>query len=116
VHVSTLRSRPTVGSNDRRIARGLLAHPLGAVLLGGLVRLYAFVAVMDPFSTGRFTLIKGVDIAISARAWSHAGRVRDARFDGAVFGNSRTARFAPNIACRMRPDRGDRCPHPVGSR
>jgi hypothetical protein len=52
---------PVVGSTSAKpdaVWRGWLATFL-AVLLGGLVCFYAFVLVMDPFSTGRFTLIQG---------------------------------------------------------
>ena len=86
----------STSSSDQGAAgwRGWIATFL-AVLAGGLTVLYLFVLAADPFSTGHFGLFEGVDIAISSRSFSNAGRARDPRFDAAVIGNSRGARFSP---------------------
>jgi hypothetical protein len=65
------------------------------VLIEGLACFYISILTIDPFSTGRFTLIEGVDVTLAVRAWSNAGRARDLAFDAAIIGNSRGARFAP---------------------
>ena len=66
---------------------------LASVLLGtGLV--WLFVIALDPFSTGRLTPFAQIDIAFGPRA-SHAARVRDLRFDSAIFGNSHAYRLEP---------------------
>lgn len=57
--------------------------------------LYATVVLVDPFSTGRFSIFDTVDIAISDRMLAGAGRVRDSRFDSAIIGNSHAERFDP---------------------
>jgi hypothetical protein len=64
-------------------------------LAGATLALYAFVVLLDPFSTGQFTPIDSIDIAFSGRAEANAGRVRDPAFDSAILGNSIATRIQP---------------------
>jgi hypothetical protein len=63
----------------------------------GIVALYAAVVLVDPYSTGRFAIFDGIDVAISNRVLGNVGRVRDSRFDAAIVGNSHAARFEPAV-------------------
>jgi hypothetical protein len=67
-----------------------------ATLAAGVVALWLFVVLSDPFSTGRFTALSGIDIASSVRTHANAGRVRDPTFDSAMIGNSISTRFEPD--------------------
>lgn len=64
--------------------------------LGGLSLLFAFVIVIDPYSSGRLTPLQRVDITIKNQLYANAGRVRDSRFDAAIFGNSHAVRIDPD--------------------
>jgi len=66
-----------------------------AALLGLAGALYLAVVLLDPFSTGRFTPLQRIDIAIHSVALSNAGRVRDPSFDSAIMGNSVARRIDP---------------------
>jgi len=57
--------------------------------------LLAFVVLVDPFSVGRLTPLARVDIVSANRIYANAGRIRDPRFDAAVFGNSHAVRIHP---------------------
>jgi hypothetical protein len=84
-------SAPTVGA----LAWRRWVRLFCAVFAAGLALLYLFVVVTDPFSTGRFTVFSGVDIAFSDLSFANAGRARDLRFDVAIIGNSHAA-FEPS--------------------
>lgn len=56
-----------------------------------------FVVLCDPYSTGRFTPFRGVDIAIAKRVLANAGRVREEAFDSAIIGNSHATRLQPEL-------------------
>jgi hypothetical protein len=62
---------------------------------GIVTAIYLLVVICDPFSTGRFTPFRSIDIAFSGLIESHAGRVRDPAFDSAVIGNSIAGRIQP---------------------
>jgi hypothetical protein len=66
--------------------RWLAAFLLTTVLLG--TTLYAVIVLVDPFSTGRFTLVQGVDIASRNARLLKGAVARDAQFDAAIFGSS----------------------------
>jgi len=66
-----------------------------AALLGLAGALYLAVVLLDPFSTGRFTPLRRIDIAIHSAALSNAGRARDPSFDSAIIGNSVARRLDP---------------------
>jgi hypothetical protein len=83
------------GSAARARAWGRWLLCFAATLVGGTALLFLFVVVVDPYSTGRLTPFRDVDIAISWHHLSNAGRVRDPQFDAAVFGNSRALRLDP---------------------
>jgi len=90
VQSSIFNSEVVEGSAWKRWLMTLLA----SVLLGtGLV--WLFVIILDPFSTGRLTPLKRIDITIGPRGYTHAGRLRDPRFDAAIFGNSHAYRLEP---------------------
>jgi hypothetical protein len=85
------------GSDDRSVGAWTRWLASFAVTLGvGFFALYLLVLICDPFSTGRFTPLHGIDIAISQRALANAGRVRDPSFDAAIIGNSYATRFEPD--------------------
>jgi hypothetical protein len=67
----------------RRWIVRFLASVLCAVATG-----YAATVLCDPYSTGRFSPLNGIDIAISGRALQNYARLRVARFDSAIIGNS----------------------------
>jgi len=67
-----------------------------ATLAAGVAALWIFVVVSDPFSTGRLTPLRGIEIASSVRTLANAGRVRDPNFDSAMIGNSISTRFEPD--------------------
>jgi len=67
---------------------------LASVFLGtGLV--WFLVVVLDPFSTGRLTPFTRIAITSGSRGYTHVARVRDPRFDAAIFGNSHALRLEP---------------------
>lgn len=66
--------------------RWLAAFLLTAGILS--VVLYAGVVLIDPFSTGRFSLMQGIDIASRNPRLIKGGIARDPRFDAAIFGSS----------------------------
>lgn len=66
-----------------------------ATLAGLIGASYLLVLVIDPFSTGRFTPIKRVDVASRLPQYANAGRVRDPQFDSAIIGNSHAERLNP---------------------
>jgi hypothetical protein len=55
---------------------------------GCSVLLYAAVVLIDPFSTGRFSLTQRIDFTTSNSRLANAGLVRDLQFDGAILGDS----------------------------
>jgi hypothetical protein len=67
---------------------------LGALVTSALLFLALIVAI-DPFSTGYFTPFKNVDITTFNRLYVNAGRVRDPRFDAAIFGTSTSILINP---------------------
>jgi len=71
-----------------------LAAFAASLVISGSV-LFAFVVVMDPFSTGRLTPLTRIDMATTNRLYADAGRVRDPSFDSAVFGDSTSVRIEP---------------------
>lgn len=79
-------SASTEAREARRWRRWLAAFLLTTGLLGTFV--YAGVVLVDPFSTGRFTLIQGVDVASRNARLLKGGVARDPQFDAAVFGSS----------------------------
>jgi hypothetical protein len=56
---------------------------------------YVGIVLIDPFSTGRLTPIKRIDVATSDTVFGHAARVRDPRYDAAVIGNSHAILIDP---------------------
>lgn len=63
-------------------------HTLLLVAVAGGALLYLAVVLIDPFSTGRFSLTQRIDITTSNTRLAKAGLVRDPRFDAAIFGDS----------------------------
>ncbi len=55
----------------------------------------ASIVLLDPYSTGRLSPITRVDITVGRRLFENAARVRDLRFDAAIFGNSHAYRLEP---------------------
>jgi hypothetical protein len=61
-----------------------------AILAGLFVACYAFVVLIDPFSTGRFALTQRID-RVPHDSWfwfAKAGLIRDAQFDAILLGSS----------------------------
>jgi len=56
--------------------------------------LLAFIVLLDPFSTGRLTPLDRIDYVTNNRLYNNVARVRDPRFDAAIFGNSHAVRIA----------------------
>lgn len=90
-----MNSSTSSSENAARPGWGRWLRRFAAVFALGTGLLYALVVFSDPYSTGRFAIFDGVDIAIGNRFLSNAGRARDPRFDTAIFGNSRGRRFDP---------------------
>ncbi len=75
------------GIEDARLwRRWLAAFLLTAGVLGAV--LYAGVVLIDPFSTGRFSLTQDIDIASRNPRLIKEAVARDPRFDAAIFGSS----------------------------
>jgi hypothetical protein len=75
------------GIDDARLWRQwLAAFLLTAGVLGAV--LYTGVVLIDPFSTGRFSLTQSIDIASRNPRLIKGGVARDPRFDAAIFGSS----------------------------
>jgi hypothetical protein len=68
-----------------------------ATLAASFAGVLAAVVVLDPYSTGRLTPIRRVDIAIPTRPFNVAGLARDQRFNAAVLGNSHGLSIEPEI-------------------
>jgi hypothetical protein len=64
----------------------LLALVLGLIACTAI--LYIAVVLIDPFSTGRFSLTQRIDFATRTMRLADAGLVRDRRFDAAILGDS----------------------------
>jgi hypothetical protein len=75
--------------------RWLMSYLLSLVSI--IIAVYLLIVFCDPFSTGRFTMFRSIDIAFSGLVESHAGRVRDPAFDSAVIGNSIAGRIQPRL-------------------
>ena len=78
---------------DERVAEGPGRWRIWLLtLLSGLIAcsamLYIAVILIDPFSTGRFSLTQRIDFATRTMRLADAGLVRDLRFDAAVLGDS----------------------------
>jgi hypothetical protein len=67
---------------------------LGALVAAALL-LLALVVAIDPFSSGHFTPLTRIDITTFNRLYMNAGRVRDPRFDAAIFGSSTSILIDP---------------------
>jgi hypothetical protein len=65
------------------------------VTLLGAATLWCTVTVLDPFSTGRLTPLRRIDIASKNTLLGHAARVRDPRFNAAIIGNSHAIPLDP---------------------
>ncbi|MGH6768106.1 MAG: hypothetical protein ACRECO_03685 [Xanthobacteraceae bacterium] len=78
---------------SRRWRRWLIT--LVSIIAGTMALVYGGVLLLDPFSTGRFTPIKRIDIATKNITMGHVARVRDLRFDAAIVGNSHAVTFDP---------------------
>src|SRR5262249_42867152 len=63
--------------------------------LAGSGMLYLAVVLIDPFSTGRFSLTQRIDIATKNKRLYSAGLVRDLRFNAALFGDSTSFALDP---------------------
>lgn len=74
------------GREARRWRRWLATFLLTTALLG--TALYAGVVLIDPFSTGRFSMVSGIDVASRNARLLKGGIARDPQFDAAVFGSS----------------------------
>src|SRR6202521_1926374 len=74
--------------------RRWLAILVVALATGALLFL-ALVVVIDPYSSGHFTPFTSVDITTFNRLYMNAGRVRDTRFDAAIFGTSTSILIDP---------------------
>jgi hypothetical protein len=80
-------------SHARLWRRWLRTFLLTAIVLGGA--LYVGVALIDPFSTSRFALVPGSDIASRNARLLKGGVARDPQFDAAIFGSSTGYPFDP---------------------
>jgi hypothetical protein len=58
--------------------------------------LYSTIVFLDPYSTGRFTPIEGVDITTDQPYYADAARVRNSMFDSAIVGNSHIMAIRPS--------------------
>lgn len=97
-------SEPAAGSTAEAHAeaawrRWLLVY--ASILAGSLAFVFVAVVVLDPFSTGRLSPVRTVSIATEKRMFAHAGRIRDPRFNAAIFGNSRAFSIEPARLGRM---------------
>jgi len=63
--------------------------------LAGSGMLYLAVVMIDPFSTGRFSLTQRIDFATDNKRLYVAGLVRDLRFNAALFGDSTSFALDP---------------------
>src|SRR5262245_6021711 len=57
---------------------------------------YLVVVLIDPFSTGRFSLTQRIDFATGNKRLYGAGLVRDERFNAALFGDSTSFALDPS--------------------
>src|SRR5262245_62393216 len=57
---------------------------------------YLVVVLIDPFSTGRFSLTQRIDFATENKRLYGAGLVRDLRFNAALFGDSTSFALDPS--------------------
>ncbi len=87
----------SISSFDRTTAAawsGWLARYL-LMLAAIAAATYLLVLLVDPFSTGRFALTQRIDVTTTNTRQANAGLVRDARFNGAIIGDSVSAALDP---------------------
>ena len=89
---STFSSEIDVAASWRRWLAILLI-----TLVTSSATVLAAVVMLDPYSTGRLTPIRRVDIAIPTRTFVVAGLARDPRFNAAILGNSHGMSIEPEI-------------------
>lgn len=89
-------SNTTIGERAADVApwsRWLMIFVTVTIL--GATTLWCAVIALDPFSTGRLTPIRRIDIASKNTLLGHAARVRDPRFNAAIIGNSHAIPLDP---------------------
>jgi hypothetical protein len=73
--------------------RWLIAFALFSA--AGLALLYAFIMLVDPYTTGRFALTQRLDRVSKNQFFAKAGIIRDPQFDAAIFGASTAGSLDP---------------------
>jgi hypothetical protein len=68
---------------------------MAATIAMTMLAAFAFVVLVDPFSTGRMTAVERIDYVSGNRVYDSVARVRDQRFDAAVIGTSVAVRISP---------------------
>ena len=81
------------GADLARWSRWLVIFLTVTIL--GATTLWCTVILLDPFSTGRLTPVRRVDVASKNALLGHAARVRDPRFNAAIIGNSHAIPLDP---------------------
>jgi hypothetical protein len=66
-----------------------------AFTVAGLVLLYVFIVLIDPYATGRFALTDRLDRVSENQFFAKAGIIRDPQFDAAIIGASTAASIDP---------------------
>ena len=61
----------------------------------GLALLYAFIVLVDPYTTGRFALSQRLDRVSKNQFFAKASIIRDPQFDAAILGASTAGSLAP---------------------
>jgi hypothetical protein len=82
------------GARAAAAARRFATTAVGAAF-GLLAGVFALIVLSDPYGTGRFAAWSIDGTFDSAPRFAHAARVRDARFDSAIIGNSTAQLLAP---------------------
>jgi len=92
----------SISSSDAAVPRPDDAAPWArwlAIFLAATVliaaSLWGAVIVVDPFSTGRLTPIRRIDVTTKNALLGHAARARDPRFNAAIIGNSHAIPLDP---------------------
>lgn len=80
-------------ADHRQWRRWLAVLLLMAVAIGATT--YTAVILIDPFSTGRFSLTQRTDFTTSFPRLAFAGLVRDPQFNGAILGDSTASSLDP---------------------
>jgi hypothetical protein len=81
----------TIGFDAEKVARRHWRNWLSCLISLSVAfnaLLYSAVVLVDPFSTGRFSLTQRIDFVTSNTRLASAGLVRDPQFNGAIIGDS----------------------------